>query len=185
VFGPTNPLISQAITVIAIIAVITDLALGKIYNWLTLPAIVAGLIAGFALHGGSGLLSAFVGVLLGLALYGWMFLIGVMGGGDVKLLMAFGAWGGAGVAIETSLLGVLLGGVMAAVIMLATGRIVSFSKRIYHFLLTLFVKELVYDFPKIDRKFTMPYGVPLSAAAVWVVWAHPLVAWFESFGVTR
>lgn len=165
---------TYGIWAISATAAVTDLAFGRIYNWLTLSAVLAGIVASFFSGGWHGVLGALGGVLAGLILYGWMFFVGAMGGGDVKLLMALGAWGGPRYAEEVAVLGVLLGGAMALLVMLFSGRLPGFFTRMKHFLQTLLIKELQVEKPKIDWKFTLPYGVPIAVAAVWVAWSHPL-----------
>src|SRR5258708_4015056 len=74
---------------LAAVAAITDYRTGKIYNWLTLPALVFGLVvASFA--GLPTVASALQGVALASLIFLPMFFCGVLGGGDVKLLMAIG-----------------------------------------------------------------------------------------------
>jgi prepilin peptidase CpaA len=146
-----------------------DLARGRIYNWLTFPVLCAGLVASGIWGGWSVFVGALLAVVAALLLYGWMFLLGHMGAGDVKLLMALAAWGGLKFAVYTAILGVLLGGVMAAVILIVTGRMPDFLRRLYRFLVCLLVKELEFEAPRVDRKLTMPYGVPIAAAAIWVL----------------
>ncbi len=118
-----------------------------------------------------------LGLALGLVLYGWMFWIGMMGAGDVKLLMALGAWGGANYCVRVGLLGVFLGGAMAFVILTFQGRIVTLGLKLYRFLLSSVVRELALEPPAIDRKLTMPYGIPIAAAAIWILIEDPLKKW--------
>lgn len=163
-----------SILLISLVAMTTDLTKGKIYNWLTLPAMGVGILVSFWLGEWSGLWHSLLGVGVGFLLYGWMFAIGIMGAGDVKLLMAFGAWGGAKYAFSVGLLGVILGGGFALIALLVSGRLLSFLKRIYRFLLTVFVRELELEVPKLDRTHTIPFGVALSISAVWIVISNPL-----------
>jgi prepilin peptidase CpaA len=102
-----------AILFLAIAASFTDVARGRIFNWLTIPMALFALVFAFATQGFSGLAHALLGMGLGLLLYGWMFFFRMMGGGDVKLLMAFGAWGGIQFVEQVAIMGILLGGVMA------------------------------------------------------------------------
>ncbi len=166
-----------AIIAIALIATVTDLAKGKIFNALTLPGLVAGVLVASWFGGWRAGGDALLGAVAGLVLYGWMFWLRAMGGGDVKLLMAFGAWGGLHYAEEVAILGVLTGGALSLLVLLFTGRIVDFVKRMHYFFLTLFVKELEVEPPKIDRKHAIPFGLPLSVAAVWVVLLDPFAKW--------
>ena len=82
--------------VILIIALITDIQRDKIYNWLTLPAILVGLtwstIA--ASSWGSGLLDAVLGLALGIGFFFPLWQMGKFGGGDAKLFGVIGAFTG-------------------------------------------------------------------------------------------
>ncbi len=171
-----KPLI-EAVAVISLIAAATDVARGRIYNWLTVPALISGAASAAWFGGWEGLGSSALGAGAGLLLYGWMFWIGVLGGGDVKLLMALGAWGGLGFVEEVALLGLLLGGIMAAGILIGRGRMGDFVRRMRAFVLTLMVKELESESPNIDHSHKMPFGVPIAGAAIWTAWAHPLLSW--------
>jgi prepilin peptidase CpaA len=167
--------IKYVILAVAVLATLTDLIFGKIYNWITLPTAMAGLLASGYFLGWGGVGQALLGFAAGMLFYGWLFGLKVMGGGDVKLLMALGTWAGPQYTAEVAVLGVLIGGVFAFVILLVTGRFVGFAVRLYHFLLTLIVKELEMEMPQVDRTFTMPFGVPLSIAGVWVAFSSPFV----------
>jgi prepilin peptidase CpaA len=172
--GKTD-LFAYAVTAICALAALTDLWKGRIYNWLTLPALVLGLAYATYAGGWLGLGESLVAAVLGMFLLGWMFWLGVMGGGDVKLLMALGAWGGLRYVCEVALLSVFLGGALAVAILVGKGRFRSFARRFYAFLLPLFVKELEYTSPKIDRQLTMPYGIPIAVAGAWIAWGgNPL-----------
>lgn len=177
-------LLPSAIVLISAVAVATDLARGRIYNWLTLPALLAGLVFSATTAGLTGLLAALAGAAVALLAYGWMFLLRFMGGGDVKLLMAIGAWCGSlgfpegpQATLKTALLSVLLGGVMAFFQLLFKGRIVEFYRKVHRSVLSLVVKELEPVFPQVDRKLTMPFGIPIAAAACWVVLDDPFAKW--------
>jgi prepilin peptidase CpaA len=173
----TTDLLFYPVLAISAIAAVTDLIRGKIYNWLTFPALALGLIASFASLGWPGLLSGFLGTAIAFGAYAWIFLLGAMGAGDVKLLMALGAWGGPRFAFEVALLGVLLGGALGVLLLVWNGRIGSFGRRMYHFLLTIFVRQLEPELPKLDAKQKMPFGIPIAAAAVWILLSNPLPGW--------
>lgn len=79
-----------ALLVVALAAGVFDLRTGRIPNLLTYPAILAGFLLGI-LQGPPGFLSAFVGFLVGFAVFAVAFNAGMMGGGDVKLIGAIGA----------------------------------------------------------------------------------------------
>lgn len=177
--GGTNSIQSYAILAFSSVAVVTDLARGRIYNWLTLPMLISGLLFTVVLFGWAATWNALLAVVAGLLLFGWMFYLGVMGGGDVKFLMALGAWGGLRYVTEVAILSIAVGGVMSLGILIFSGRIVSFARRMYRFLLTVFVKELEFEAPQIDRQSKMPFGIPIAIAAVWAAFADP----FQQLGV--
>lgn len=163
-----------AVLLISALGAGTDFARGRIFNWLTVPAAACGLAVSAWSGGWAGLGGALIAMLAGLALYGWLFALGAMGGGDVKFLMALGAWGGLRFVFETAVLGIGVGGVLALGMLVAKGRLRDFAGRLRHFLLTVFLKELRIEAPKIDHSGQMPFGIPIAIAASWVVLGHPL-----------
>jgi prepilin peptidase CpaA len=70
----------------------TDLRKFRIYNKLTIPLLVLGLVYHGLVGGFPGLFSSFEGSLLGFAILLLPFLMGGMGAGDVQLMAAIGAW---------------------------------------------------------------------------------------------
>ncbi|MBI2712237.1 MAG: prepilin peptidase [Bdellovibrio sp.] len=173
-YGPIDP-VAGLILGVALVAMTTDLWRGKIYNWLTVSTMAVGLGMVFYLAGWGGLLQSLMGIGLGLALYGWIFWFGFMGAGDVKLLMALGAIGGTRYIEEVALLALICGGAMSILLLLLRGKLVPFIKKIYLFLLSLFVAQLEVQFPKLDRSVSMPFGVAIAVASVWVYFGHPLL----------
>ena len=152
----------------ALIATGTDLSIGRIYNKFNLIVALVGISSSVYFLGWSGLGGSFLAVILGLALYGWMFMLRFMGAGDVKYLMALGACGGVYYVLQVAVLAVLMGGVLSLLVLLVKGRLMNFISRVYYFILSIVVPELEIDLPRIDRSMTIPFGVPLSLAAVWV-----------------
>jgi prepilin peptidase CpaA len=174
--GRTDAIL-YGVSIISVIAATTDLIWGRIFNWLTATALVIGAaLAGWA-GGWAGLGDSLAGALAGLLAYGWMFKLGFMGGGDVKFLMALGAWGGLRYVEEVAVLGVLVGGAMAVPMLMAKGRLLSLVRRLFSFLRSVAVPQLEVEPLQIDRKLTMPFGVPIAVAAVWTALDHPLVKW--------
>jgi prepilin peptidase CpaA len=106
--------------VIALIACVTDLRARRIPNVLTFGAAVAALVF-HATAGQGGLVSAVAGWAVGLAIFFVPFALGGLGGGDVKLLAALGAWLGPREALWIALYAGIAGGVMAVVIAIAHG----------------------------------------------------------------
>ncbi len=106
---------------IAAVACVIDLRERRIPNWLTLGAAVAGLLFQFWTGGGNGLLTGAAGWLVGALVFFLPFALGGLGGGDVKLLAALGAWLGPIEIVWLALYTGVAGAVLALVVSLASG----------------------------------------------------------------
>src|SRR5262245_50278079 len=74
------------------IGTVTDLWRYKLYNALTLPLLLSGLIYHGAVGGTPGFETSFLGALFGFGSLFFFHLMGGVGGGDVKLMAGIGAW---------------------------------------------------------------------------------------------
>jgi prepilin peptidase CpaA len=83
--------IQISVLIVTFIALISDLKYGRIYNKLTFPATLLGLIFAFYTDGISGLGYHFGATIVGILLYMPFAAFGFIGMGDVKLLGAIGA----------------------------------------------------------------------------------------------
>ncbi len=122
-FHPEVQLQAGVTLAVTACAVITDVREGKIYNWLTLPALVAGLGLAGMQQGWTGLGLSIIGLLIGVVLPFISFALGALGGGDVKLLGAIGALMGPVFICETLLAAVLAGGVISFAVMLVRSKV--------------------------------------------------------------
>jgi prepilin peptidase CpaA len=73
-------------------AAVTDILWRRIPNWLTFSMMAAGLIRAAWLYGIAGLAHSATGLFVGGCMGFALFIISALGGGDVKLLAAIGAW---------------------------------------------------------------------------------------------
>lgn len=105
----------------AIGACVTDLTAARIPNAITMTSVVAGVVAHSLLPAGSGSGTSLLGATGGLLVFLPFFLLGGMGGGDVKLMAALGAWLGAPAVLLVALDSALAGGVMAVAVALRWG----------------------------------------------------------------
>lgn len=106
--------------VVAVAACVTDLRSRRIPNGLTFGAAAAALAYGLVSGGLHGLGWAVAGWTAGLAVFLPFFLLRGLGGGDVKLMAALGAWLGPMSAVWVGLFGAIAGGPLA-LIMAASG----------------------------------------------------------------
>jgi prepilin peptidase CpaA len=98
---------------VGVAAMIDDLARRQIANWIPAVALVAGLGWQIGQSGWHGILYALGGTAAGFAAFLIFYLLGGMGGGDVKLMAGFGALLGAGRLVEAALWAAGVGGVIA------------------------------------------------------------------------
>jgi len=105
---------------IGVAAIIEDLACRRISNWIPCSAFAAGLVLQSALHGWRGAGSALLGTVAGFSVFLIFYLLGGMGGGDVKLMAGFGALLGAHKVLEAALWTAGCGGLLAALVIAAS-----------------------------------------------------------------
>jgi prepilin peptidase CpaA len=105
--------------VVGIAAIVDDLARRRISNWIPGSAFAAGLILQTVQGGWRGTGAALLGTAAGAGVFLVFYLLGGMGGGDVKLMAGFGAVLGVKRLLEAALWTAGCGGLMAAVVIAA------------------------------------------------------------------
>lgn len=99
--------------VIGVAASVEDLVRRRISNWICLAALAAGLALHISREGWRGGLTALLGAAAGFGVFLVFYLLGGMGGGDVKLMAGFGAVLGVGRLLEAALWTAACGGIFA------------------------------------------------------------------------
>lgn len=109
--------LSVALAIAAgLVATVEDLVRRRISNWLCLSILVGGFLCQFLAAGWRGAGSAALGALAGFGVFLIFYLLGGMGGGDVKLMSGFGALLGPARLFEAALWTAGIGGVLAIVV---------------------------------------------------------------------
>jgi len=98
---------------VGLAATIDDLARRHIANWIPAAALAGGFGWQIGQGGWQGALTALGGTVAGFAVFLVFYLLGGMGGGDVKLMAGFGALLGAGRLLEAALWTAGVGGILA------------------------------------------------------------------------
>ena len=99
---------------VGVAATVEDLWRRRISNVTVVAGLAAGLLAQlFSLGPWRGLGIWAAGATVGFAVFLVFFLAGGMGGGDIKLMAAFGGFLGPGRALEAALLAAIAGGLLA------------------------------------------------------------------------
>ena len=166
--------VSQAaMLLVGLAACITDFRSRRIPNALTFGASVAAFAFWAASDGLPGLGFSLAGWLVGCLLFLPVFLLRGMGGGDVKLLAALGAWAGAGTTVWIALYGAVAGGVLAIVVTLASGYLGTMVRNVWGLLMFWRIAG-VQPHPELTLATAvgprLPYAFPITAGAVAVLW---------------
>jgi prepilin peptidase CpaA len=149
---------------VGIAAIVDDLARRRIANWIPCCAFVAGVVLQSVEHGWRGAGSALLGTVTGAAVFLIFYLLGGMGGGDVKLMAGFGAVLGVTRLLEASLWTAGVGGVMALLV-ISVSSIRQLVKKRTSGAIEAAEDESVQKRAK--RADSIPYA-PAIAAGVWL-----------------
>jgi prepilin peptidase CpaA len=144
-------------------AVASDVRYHRVPNLLTLPALCGALLASPWMGGAGGPLEALAGAALGFALLVGPYAIGGMGGGDVKALMALGAWIGASATLGAAAWALIAAGTFGLAWLTLRGELGSFARRWGRSLVaTLTLRRLAYEPPPPGSGAAR--GIPFAAA---------------------
>ena len=161
--------------VIGLAACVTDLRSRRIPNVLTFGGALAAAIFHTVNSGGAGLLSSLAGWGLGVAFFFLPFALGGMGGGDVKLVGALGAWLGPALTVWVALYTGIAGGILALVVALARG----YLKHALANIRLLLTHWSVAGIGRVDEISLagsagprLAYAIPIFAGTLVTLWLH-------------
>lgn len=173
--------------VLLALAVSFDLVWKKIPNYITLPVIGWGLLSHTIFGRLDGFLFSFYGLLLGAGIFFIPFVLGWLGGGDVKLMAAVGALQGAAFVCHAALFTAVCGGILAVFYLLAAGKLRPVLKKMLGAILQglSFILDLKLRYPFFARRAAlwqqstgegqinspaMPYGMAIALGSLFA-WA--------------
>ncbi len=150
------------------VAVYTDVRWGKILNALTMPGIVVGLLLNSIRDGTGGLLLSLAGIGLGLGLFVLSSFLGrIIGGGDIKLLMAIGALQGPSFLLWALFYAAIIGGVLAIAIALQHGILMHKLKALFAGLYLRMTCKVPMDIEESSASSPrLPYAIAISFGVV-------------------
>jgi len=168
------------IAALLLLALISDLKTYRIKNSITYGFMFVGLTANLAIEGFEGLVFSLQGIMLPAACLIVLYMMRVVGAGDVKLLSAVGAVMGAGFALYATAYSFICGGFIASAVILLSRN----GKERFRYLITyiksclLSMELLKYaDFQDKQKtgKFHFSIAVVSGTAAVIIVHGMELV----------
>jgi len=161
-------IVSSALLIpLAVIITYYDARYRRIPNLFVLATLISGLSINLIANGWSGLLTSVSGCLFAFGLMLMLHIFGAMGAGDVKLFAAIGSVVGSALVVQTFLVVVLTGGVLAVVTMIRAGAV----RTTMHRVLAIFFGMLPgWEMPRFtvppDRRHTIPYGVAITLGSL-------------------
>jgi prepilin peptidase CpaA len=155
-------------TLVAIPAGGMDWRTRRIPNWLTVPALLVGVVANSVAGGWAGAKSSLLGAGLGLAVLLPFVLVRSLGAGDWKLVGALGAFLGFERLIVVLFAAILVAGVMAVILVVWKRRVRQTIGNLWHLLAAFLTfhlpaSELSLDNPQALK---VPFGVAVAIAVV-------------------
>jgi len=139
-----------------------DLRYRRIPNWATLPCIILGLGMNTLLNGWGGAKASGTGFLVGFAAFVVLFVLGWMGGGDVKLMAAVGALKGYPFVVSALFYSLLVGLVIGVAMLIWNRKSLRTFKNLF-FVIGSRVTKLV---PKQDVNREAAQKIPFGVAIV-------------------
>lgn len=155
----------------------TEITDRKVYNWLTVPAILVGLLFNFTSLGLPGLGSSGLGFTIGFGLFLIIFLFGGMGGGDVKFMGAVGALMGYPFIISVIFYTALVGGLMAIVLLIWRSKLREGLSRSFQMLFALGRRSGKKGAEEETQVGEVPYALAMVIGTI--------IALFEGSGLER
>lgn len=161
----------KLVSVILIVAAYIDGKELRVPNWITFPMVLSGLVANAWMFGWEGFASGLIGMCVGLLTLLPLYSVGGMGAGDVKLMAGIGAWLGGWVTVYAFIVSAVLGGLMAIVMAVASGKL---RKHYENFFMIMFEFKQVKNPRELsqiaaERKSSMlllPYGIPICIGSI-------------------
>lgn len=166
-------IIPVTVVLIALAACAFDVRTRRIPNLLTFGAALAGVAVHALMAGSGGALTAAGGWLAGVLLFMPFFALGGMGGGDVKLLAALGAWLGPQEALWLAVYTGIAGGVMGLIVAVGQGYLRTAVRNVFSvfsFWATSGIRPvpgLTLESAKTPR---LAYAIPILAGTVVTLW---------------
>jgi prepilin peptidase CpaA len=162
-----------AALLVALAGCVTDIRSSRIPNVLTFGA-TAGAFGYFLFGQGlSGLGWSAAGCAVGLVAFLPLFALRGIGGGDVKLLAALGAWIGPGAAVWLALFAALAGGPLAIVVAMSKGYLGRAFSNLWGLLMFWRVQG-IRPHPVLSLENTnaprLPYALPIACGLVMTLW---------------
>jgi prepilin peptidase CpaA len=109
---------SAGLIILIMLSVICDIRSDRISNGITMLFSLAGILCNFIEKGVEGIAFSLMGWFVPVALLFMLFVVRMLGAGDIKLFAAIGAMMGSGFAVKSILYSFLIGGCICLVLLI-------------------------------------------------------------------
>jgi prepilin peptidase CpaA len=146
-----------------------DVRYRRIPNWATLPGVALGLGLNGLFLGWQGLKVSGLGLLVGFGSLLILFVLGWMGGGDVKLMAAVGALKGYPFVVSALFYSLIVGVVIGVVLLIWNRKALRTLKNMF-FVIGSRVSKVI-PRQNIDREQTqkLPFGLAIVLGTIWAM----------------
>lgn len=162
-----SPVLHLVLALVGLVAAVQDLRTRLLPDWLTVGGMALGLALSGGLGGWDGLVGSFLGLVAGLGVFWLLYSLGMMGGGDVLLMGAMGAFLGWPLVLMGLLYSALAGALLGLGISLGRGHL----RRVFR---NLWVSATSLFRPKTPRvrlaelpTDELPYAVAIALGSGW------------------
>jgi len=167
---------SVILLLVTAVCAITDARWGKVYNVITYPAALAGLGLSFYVAPPTPLMSV-LGLLVGLAFFGFVRKISGMGAGDVKLMAAVGALKGLPFLLYATFYILCAASVTALILIAWQGRLVPVLKWVAQTLVSAVSPK--YSRQNINHEMTpMPFAPAIFIGSAFSIYLESVHGYF-------
>ena len=157
-----------------LIAAQKDLSELRIPNWLTLPALLAGILLGAAEGGAHGAAVSLAGAAAALAILFIPFAVRWLGAGDVKAAMVLGSLWGPADFVAALFWMLVAGGLLAVALVAVRGGLVDLLRRWGRSAMATIVRRRITYFAPEHAVTGLPFAVAMVlGAAAYQVWGMP------------
>jgi prepilin peptidase CpaA len=157
---------------IVIAGAIIDIRTRKIPNNLTFSLVLTGLIYNVIYSGWSGLYEGFLSLIITLGLLIVPYALGMLGAGDVKLMVGIGVLMGYKFSLLNIFIVIIVGGAYSACVIIKQRNIeylINIIKGLHILLFTRAIKGFL-EHIEVTSTTSLPYGVPIMLGTVLTIW---------------
>lgn len=153
---------------LGLVCAITDLLKDKIYNIITLPLILFGMLI-CTFQSPSMWWISVLSVVFVFSIYLPLVVLKIMGAGDAKLSMAFASILGIKATWELFFLSIVIASFGTIAIMIRKKRLGHFLKEIKLMFQSIFYKGLLFHWPQLDKNTKSPFGLAIFLSFALIV----------------